>query len=151
MDRRRSLRINDTEGKKQAAMQMAAGIISLPASAFSLIRQIAPGAIGGISSIAGAFSAAGALISLGIATWGIYTAGSFRLQLNKILRTRDLTRQEQLFAALTFLKEKIAPTRKEREAIIAEIAKEHPTWSQVAKQDKAHEKICNRSVINRFR
>jgi hypothetical protein len=137
-DLNKSLEIGDGEGMRRAGSNIASGSILSTASALSLAYHSTVIAISGLHIASTAFHGLGSLLTMGLSGLNGYRSAIFRSRINDRMECKKLTEKERVVKTLEFLKEKIAPTDKEREGIVKEVEKLHPRWNseQIASEVK---------------
>jgi len=126
-DLNKSQTIGDTEGVQRAGTQIASGAVSTNAAALSLASATTV-SLYGLGVAADIFWGVGSVLNLGISGWGIYRAARFRSRIDNYLDSKKLNERERIVKTLEFLKEKVTPTDKEKEAIVREVERLHPKW-----------------------
>jgi hypothetical protein len=110
-------RIGDGEGDSRAAVKIAYGQCETGASAFFLASQgcqLWPGAAGLLGMGAYAFSGAASFIGLVLSSIGLWRCRDFQEKVESCLHRPDLTPEERVAAALSYLEELISVTPQER-------------------------------------
>ena len=143
----KSQKIGDGEGMRQAGSQILSGAITTNAVTLSLFHQIVLSSLAGLGIAANVFFGLGSLVTIGIAGWSIYRSSLFYFKIDGHSDSQHLNEKERVVKTLKFLKEKIAPTEKEKETIVKKIDKLHPNWSLEEKLSAVKQKMVDLAEV----
>lgn len=146
-DFNKSQKIGDVEGAQRAGSQIASGTLLTNASALSLACALSTPSLMGLSIAANVFYGLGSLLTLGVSGWDIYRASLLRSETNAIMGNKNLNEKERVIKTLEFLKNKISPTAKEKEAILKRVEKLHPEWDSSQKLAEVKRKISDLAEV----
>jgi predicted metalloprotease len=146
-DFNKSQKIGDAEGAQRAGSQIASGTLLTNASALSLAYALSTPSLMGLSIAADVFYGLGSLLSLGVSGWSIYRASLLRSRMNAIMASKHLNEKERVIKTLEFLKDRISPNAKEKEAILQRVEKLHPEWDSSQKLAEVKRKISDLAEV----
>jgi len=142
-----SKQIGDGEGVRRSRAQIVSGLVSTNASALSLANETAFSSVAAVGLAESAFCGLGAAINIGISGWNIYRCARFLSKIDAILDQRGGGEKERLVNALIFLKERIAPTKEERDGISKEVETLHPDWGPQAKLQEVKKRTLDLAEV----
>ena len=146
-DLNKSQQIGDGEGMRRAVTQIGSGAISTSASLLSLIYETTVSTLAVIGVAEDVFFGVGSVVNMTISGWAIYRSACFLSRIDGHLESINLNEKERVVKALEFLKEKIAPTEREKESIVKEIERIYPKWRLQEKITAAKRKILDLAEV----
>lgn len=149
---RRSKLIRDEEGVRRSQARILSGGIISTASAGYLAGKIcdtyvSQPAATGLFGAANILFGAGAMLAMGSSLLGALRCHRFTDRLNEYLENPMLSHEERLKSAVQYLKECISVSAEERETIVQEIEKKHPSWSKALKEKLLEQKLSDLTEV----
>ncbi len=149
---KRSKLIGDEEGiRRGQARILSGGIISTASFGYLsgkiLDSYVSATAASVVLGAANVLFGVGSMLAMGTSLLGALRCERFNQRLNEYLDNPNLSEKDRLKSALKYLKECISISPEEREILVQQVEKEHPDWTQEAKEKLLNQKLADLTEV----